>query len=84
MNDKIKHMLVGFAGGISILPLSSIFDFNAVVMWLFIGCSVVFVGKELKDHKTTGFDNDDLFCDYLGWFTGCISSFFIIALIQIS
>ena len=83
MNDKIKHMAVGFAGGISILPLSFIFDFNAVVMWLFLGCSVVFIGKELKDRKTSGFDQADLFCDYLGWFAGCIASFFIIALIHI-
>jgi len=83
INDKIKHMAVGFAGGISILPLSFMFDFNKVVGWSFLISSVIFFWKELKDRKTTGFDQADLFCDYLGWFAGYIFSFFIIALIYI-
>ena len=83
MNDKIKHIIVGFTLAVLIVPLTYFFDFNAVVEWNFLISSVVFIGKELKDRKTSGFDKVDLFCDYLGWFGGCILAFWIVGLIHI-
>lgn len=83
MNDKLKHIIVGATLAVLIVPLTYFFDFNAVVMWNFLISSVVFIGKELKDRKTSGFDKVDLFCDYLGWFGGVIVSFWIVGLIHI-
>ena len=83
MNDKIKHIIVGFTLAVLIVPLTYIFDFNAVVIWNFLISSAVFIGKELKDRKTSGFDKVDLFCDYLGWFGGVIVAFWIVGLLKI-
>ena len=80
MTDKIKHIIVGFTLAVLIVPLTYFFDFNAVVVWNFLISSVVFIGKELKDRKTSGFDKVDLFCDYLGWFGGCILAFWIVGI----
>ena len=83
MTDKIKHIIVGFTLAVLIAPLTYFFDFNAVVGWNFLISSVVFIGKEIKDRKTSGFDKVDLFCDYLGWFGGAIVAFWIVGLIHI-
>ena len=83
MNDKIKHIIVGAMLAVLIVPLTYFFDFNAVVVWNFLISSVVFIGKEIKDRKTSGFDKVDLFCDYLGWFGGVIVAFWIVGLIHI-
>ena len=79
-NDKIKHIIAGFTLAVLIVPLTYFFDFNAVVGWNFLISSVVFIGKEIKDRKTSGFDKVDLFCDYLGWFGGCIVAFWIVGI----
>ena len=80
MTDKQKHFSVGFLLAVLIVPLTYFFDFNAVVGWNFLISSVVFIGKEIKDRKTSGFDKVDLFCDYLGWFGGCIVAFWIVGI----
>ena len=83
MNDKLKHIIVGFTLAVLIVPLTYFFDFNAVVVWNFLISSVVFIGKELIDLKTSGFDKVDLFCDYLGWGSGVIVAFWIVGLLKI-
>ena len=83
MNDKLKHIIVGFTFAVLIAPLTYFFDFNAVVIWNFLISSVIFIGKELIDLKTSGFDKVDLFCDYLGWGSGVIVAFWIVGLIHI-
>lgn len=86
MTDKQKHFSVGFLFAVLIAPLTHFFDFNAVVGWDFAISTVVFFGKEAYDKykpQPTGFDKVDLFCDYLGWFGGCIFAFWIVGLIHI-
>lgn len=83
MSDKLKHIIVGFTLAVLIVPLTYLFDFNSVVVWNFLISSAVFIGKEIIDRKTSGFDKVDLFCDYLGWFGGCIFAFWIVGLIHI-
>ncbi len=75
--------MVGCSIGLLALPLAFIATFGwALVLTLFFG-SVVFVGKEIKDIPTTGFDKIDLAADYLGWCAGSIVAFFVWGVIQI-
>ena len=83
MNDKTKHTLIGFAFGLSALPLIYILPLIWVIVVTFISASIVFIGKELHDIPTTGFDKKDLEADYVGLLAGWFVSFFVLGVIVI-
>ena len=84
LNDKQKHLLVGFVCGLLYFPLVFIWDINAVIISNFVGSSVLFIGKEVYDKykpTPTGFDKVDLLADYLGWGVGVwVGSMFLMIL----
>ena len=61
MNDKIKHFIIGFILGMSILLIG----YYSIIL-----ATVIFIGKEIYDcfkPNPTGFDVMDLLADYLGY-----------------
>ena len=82
LNDKQKHLLVGFVCGVLYFPVVFLWDINSAIISNMIASSVLFIGKEIYDkykQNPTGFDKVDLFADYLGWGIGVwISSVLIV------
>ena len=82
LNDKQKHLLVGFVCGVLYSPIVFLWDINATIISNLVASSVMFIGKEIYDKykpNPTGFDKVDLFADYLGWGIGVwISSIFLV------
>ncbi len=73
--DKLKHLAVGLIIGILTLPLSHFMETQNAYYVILVSATLIFVGKEAFDTKTSGFNFADLWFDYLGLAVG-------IALIQ--
>lgn len=77
LNDKGKHFIVGFIVTLPDIPFSFLWYLDNVILCNFLLASFVFISKEIIDKyktKPTGFDVNDLFADYLGWFVGTLFS----------
>ena len=73
LNDKQKHLLVGFVCGVLYSPVVFLWDINSAIISNLVASSVLFIGKEIYDKykpNPTGFDKVDLSADYLGWGVG--------------
>ena len=70
LNDKQKHLLVGFVCGALYSPVVFLWEINSAIISNLVASSALFIGKEFYDKykpNPTGFDRVDLFADYLGW-----------------
>lgn len=86
MNDKTKHTLVGFAFGLSALPITIVLNLIWGLTLSFSLATVVFIGKEIYDKykpRPTGFDKVYISADYQGLFAGWFVAFFVFGLIKI-
>ena len=71
--DKIKHFAVGLIIGILTLPLSHFMETQNAYYLIMVIATLIFVGKEAFDIKTSGFNFADLWFDYLGLAVGIAS-----------
>lgn len=71
-HSEIAHYVLSLTISMSFYLFNCILSFQLSLIASFIFSSIFFIGKEIYDFKSTGFDFIDLIRDYIGFSVGCI------------